>query len=82
MRLFTKPFVRGPRNGNRTPSKRKWCNLTLACKFSKATSNSLTYISLKKFPSKPRTFTPLSQIQHQRKQLESQRVSTLDGCEN
>ncbi|CAK7323072.1 unnamed protein product [Dovyalis caffra] len=56
--------------------------IAFSCKFSTATANYLTYISLKRFPPKPRTFTPLSQIQQQCKQLECQLVSTLDGCEN
>ena len=57
--------------------------VTLSRKFSTATSDSLACISLKQFPQNPQKPTPFYQIQQQQpKQLESQIVTTLDGCKN
>ena len=57
--------------------------VTLSRKFSTATSDSLTYISLKQFSQNPQKSTPFYQIQQQQlEHLKSQIVTTLDGCKN
>ncbi|KAJ6774572.1 hypothetical protein OIU79_017879 [Salix purpurea] len=57
--------------------------VALSRKFSTATSDSLTYISLKQFSQNPQKSTPFYQIQQQQlEHLKSQIVTTLDGCKN